>query len=151
MGRKLGPSWAKASRRAHAVSSARPNLAFNHAMIYVREVDLALRFYRDLLGFRVISQMEGYARLRSPRGSTTIALHQYAKPPPKTRSGPPTHRLYFEVSGLDAFCKRLKARGVKFDAMPKAYPWGWRHAYLRDPDGHELSLYQAGAKRLRPP
>jgi hypothetical protein len=25
-------------------------------------------------------------------------------------------------------------------------PWGWRHAYLNDPDGHEISLYWAGEK-----
>jgi len=28
-------------------------------------------------------------------------------------------------------------------------PWGWKHAYLDDPDGHEVSVYTAGAKRLR--
>jgi hypothetical protein len=28
-------------------------------------------------------------------------------------------------------------------------PWGWQHAYLRDPDGHQLSLYWAGPKRFR--
>jgi hypothetical protein len=26
---------------------------------------------------------------------------------------------------------------------------GWKHAYLDDPDGHEVSLYWAGAKRLK--
>jgi hypothetical protein len=30
-------------------------------------------------------------------------------------------------------------------------PWGWKHAYLDDPDGHELSLYWAGKKRLQKP
>jgi hypothetical protein len=28
-------------------------------------------------------------------------------------------------------------------------PWGWRHAYLRDPDGHEVSLYWAGKARFK--
>jgi hypothetical protein len=26
---------------------------------------------------------------------------------------------------------------------------GWTHAYLNDPDGHEVSLYSAGQKRLK--
>jgi len=26
-------------------------------------------------------------------------------------------------------------------------PWGSKHAYLNDPDGHEVSLSFAGAKR----
>jgi hypothetical protein len=40
------------------------------------------------------------------------------------------------------------AKGVVFEQMPKDMPWGWRHAYLRDPDGRQISLYSAGAKRL---
>ena len=58
-------------------------------------------------------------------------------------------RLYFEVKSLDAFCKRLAASGIVFSQKPKVMPWGWRHAYLNDPDGHEVSLYWAGAQRLR--
>ena len=58
-------------------------------------------------------------------------------------------RLYFEVNGLEAFCKALDRKGVKLDKMPKQMPWGWKHAYLRDPDGHEISLYWAGKARLR--
>jgi len=27
--------------------------------------------------------------------------------------------------------------------------WGWRHAYLNDPDGHEVSLYWAGEMRWK--
>jgi uncharacterized glyoxalase superfamily protein PhnB len=58
-------------------------------------------------------------------------------------------RLYFEVKELDSFCKRLEASGVKFSQMPKVMPWGWKHAYLDDPDGHEVSLYWSGSKRLQ--
>ena len=43
----------------------------------------------------------------------------------------------------------LAAAGVHIKKMPQPMPWGWRHAYLDDPDGHEISLYWAGAKRLR--
>jgi hypothetical protein len=25
-------------------------------------------------------------------------------------------------------------------ALPEVMPWGWKHAYLDDPDGHEVSL-----------
>lgn len=128
---------------------SKPDLAFNHAMIYVSDVDRALKFYRGYLGFLMISKMEGYARLKSPKGSTSIALHEY-EPAMKRARGPEGLRLYFEVDGLDALCKRMARAGVKFSQMPKDMPWGWRHAYLKDPDGHEISLYRAGARRLRP-
>jgi hydroxymethylpyrimidine/phosphomethylpyrimidine kinase len=121
----------------------------NHAMVYVTDVARALEFYRDRLGLAVIEALPtgGYARLRFPRTSATLALHL-------VEAGGSVHsdgvRLYFEVPDLDAFCARLARSGVRFDRMPADQPWGWRHAYLRDPDGHELSLYRAGAKRLRP-
>ena len=35
--------------------------------------------------------------------------------------------------------------------MPKDMPWGWRHAYLNDPDGHEISLYWAEKHGSRKP
>jgi catechol 2,3-dioxygenase-like lactoylglutathione lyase family enzyme len=50
--------------------------AFNHAMIYSRDVGAALRFYADTLGFKLLEnfQHEGrsvYARL-SPRAARPL-------------------------------------------------------------------------------
>lgn len=118
-------------------------LDFNHAMVYVSDVAEARRFYVERLGFRVVEEAEGfYARLRSPGSTTTVALH-------KREPGVSGIRLYFEAPNLDAFCARLAKQGVRFDKEPQDMPWGWRHAYLRDPDGHEISLYLAGRKRLQ--
>jgi len=128
---------------------ASADLEFNHVMIYSRDVERSLRFYRDLLGFEAIDAWPpDYARLRSPAGRMTIALHAIGK---DRRVNPKAEgiRLYFEVRDLDATCERLASEGVRFDQMPKDMEWGWRHAYLKDPDGHEVSLYWAGAKRLR--
>lgn len=133
------------SRTKRRVAST---LAFHHAMLYTRDLERSLQFYRDRLGFRVIDEYpRAYARLKAPKGNGTIAIHvvepgQWLDP---KRGGT---RLYFETQRLAAFCKRLEAQGVSFDQAPKKMPWGWQHAYLRDPDGHELSLYWAGAARL---
>ena len=127
-------------------------LTFNHAMVYVREVAPALRFYVERLGFKLIEQFEHggslmYARLRSPLGSSTLALHilETGRALPESQGV----RLYFEVRNLETLCKKLEAAGVKLLQKPKVMPWGWKQAYLKDPDGHELGLYWAGAKRLQ--
>ena len=124
-------------------------IEFNHALIYVTDLNRALNFYRNLLGFQAIEAEEGYARLRSSKGTTTIGLHVLTKEISKipTEEGV---RLYFEVANLDETCSQLQSRGVKFTQLPKDMPWGWRHAYLSDPDGHRISLYWAGSKRLKP-
>lgn len=128
---------------------SRVAVEFNHVMIYTTSLARALQFYRDALGFEVIETYPGaYARLKSPAGATTIALHTVdagQAMDPKTEG----LRLYFEVAGLETFCRALEEKGVKLDQLPKEMPWGWKHAYLRDPDGHQISLYWAGTARLQ--
>lgn len=126
-------------------------LEMNHAMVYTLDVARSLAFYKDQLGFELLEQyLHGgrpvYARFRVPGSQATIALH--LQPP-----GQPLHtggvRLYFEVRSLTTFCRKLEAAGVVFTKPPTLMPWGWRHAYLDDPDGHEISFYWAGAQRLK--
>jgi catechol 2,3-dioxygenase-like lactoylglutathione lyase family enzyme len=126
-------------------------LTFNHAMIYAKDVQRTLDFYREWLGFRLIEDFryEGkpvYARLRAPGGDGTIALHQAGPGASVASDGV---RLYFEVRDLDDFCRRLQKRGFYFTRLPTMMPWGWRHAYLNDPEGHEISLYWAGENRMQ--
>jgi catechol 2,3-dioxygenase-like lactoylglutathione lyase family enzyme len=126
-------------------------LAFNHAMLYVKDVARGLNFYRELLGFKLIEDFEYekkpvYARLRAPGGDGTIALHQVGPENSVLSDGV---RLYFEVRELDDFCRNLQKRGFHMTQLPRMMPWGWRHAYLNDPDGHEISLYWAGENRMK--
>ncbi len=122
----------------------------NHVLIYVADVSRSVDFYEKTLGFVLIEGGggQGYARLRAPDGEATLGLHHTTGD-----AIPPWHegiRLYIEFEDLDTVCDRLERGGVVFDQPPRDMPWGWRHAYLKDPDGHELSLYWAGDKRFEP-
>jgi catechol 2,3-dioxygenase-like lactoylglutathione lyase family enzyme len=86
--------------------------------------------------------------LRAPAFSEWLRLALHAAEG-ENRPGDGGIRLYFEVPNLDAFCNVLQARGIVFEKMPADMPWGWRHAYLHDPDGHQLSLYYASERRLQ--
>ena len=124
-------------------------LTFNHVMVYAKDVQRALDFCRDLLGFKLVDEFhhEGkpvYARLRAPGGDGTIALHL---PGPGTSLPSEGVRLYFEIREIDDLCCKLQAKGFDITQMPRMMPWGWRRAYLNDPDGHEISIYWAGEKR----
>jgi predicted enzyme related to lactoylglutathione lyase len=152
---KAQSSKAKAARPAAATPAAAAvsdgKLTFNHAMIYCKDVERGMAFYRDLMGFKLIEDFryEGkpvYARLRAPGGDGTIALHMAGPGASLASEGV---RLYFEVRELDDFCRKLMQKGFYITQMPRMMPWGWRHAYLNDPDGHEISLYWAGENRMK--
>ncbi len=153
-----GAAKAKKSTAKKAKTATRPALApggdklsFNHAMVYVKDVQRALDFYHQLLGFKQVDEFRYedkpvYARLRAPGGDGTIALHQAGPGASVASEGV---RLYFEIRDLDAFCRKLQANGFYITQTPQMMPWGWRHAYLNDPDGHEISLYWAGENRMK--
>ncbi len=136
---------------AQANADTGAKLTFNHAMIYVADVERGMGFYRDLLGFKLIEDFRHenkavYARLRAPGGDGTIALHQAGPGASVASEGV---RLYLEVRELDEFCRKLQQKGFYITQMPRMMPWGWRHAYLNDPDGHEISVYWAGENRMK--
>src|SRR5271165_5889669 len=111
-----------------AVPASDGKLNFNHAMIYCKDVERGVGFYRDLMGFKLIEDFryEGksvYARLRAPGGDGTIALHQAG---PGVSLASEGVRLYFEVRDLDEFCRKLQQKGFYITQMPRMMPWGWR-------------------------
>ncbi len=149
--RKTAQPAKKAPAPQPAAEAGGDKLSFNHAMVYARDVQRALGFYRDLMGFKLVDEFrhEGnpvYARLRAPGGDGTIALHLAGPGTPLASDGV---RLYFEIRELDDFCRKLQGKGFYITQMPRMMPWGWRHAYLNDPDGHEISLYWAGENRMK--
>ena len=141
----------KAAVQTAAAEVSGEKLTFNHAMVYTANVERALGFYRELLGFKLVDEFrhEGtllYARLRAPGGDGTIALHLAGPGTPLASEGV---RLYFEIREVDEFCRKLQAKGFYVTQMPRMMPWGWRHAYLNDPDGHEISIFWAGENRMK--
>jgi len=147
------PAVTKAAAKPAAIAppSSGDRLTFNHAMIYAKDVSRSLGFYRDLLGFKVVDEFQHdgillYARLRAPGGDGTIALHLASPGSSITSDGV---RLYFEIRDVDGFCRKLQAKGLYIPQTPRMMPWGWRHVYINDPDGHEISLYWAGEMRMQ--
>jgi catechol 2,3-dioxygenase-like lactoylglutathione lyase family enzyme len=148
--KKSAASRVKPAKTA-AAPEAGEKLTFNHAMIYSKDVERSMRFYLDMLGFKLIEDFryEGtpvYARLRAPGGEGTIALHQAG---PGVSIASDGVRLYFEIHDVDGFCRKLQQKGFYIPEGPKMMPWGWRHVYINDPDGHEISLYWAGENRMQ--
>jgi catechol 2,3-dioxygenase-like lactoylglutathione lyase family enzyme len=139
--------------------------SIHHTAISTGDFERALAFYRDLLGFEMVSELnwpagveladtitglEGSAArsvmLRA--SNTSIELFEFSSPTPKP--GDPkrpvcdhgiTH-IGFEVDDIDAEYERLKAAGMSFHCPPQDLGAS-RVTYGRDPDGNVLELWQS--------
>ena len=83
----------------------------NYAMKFVTDMDAAVKFHRDVLGFPLKFQSPGWSEFVT--GETTIALHQADAVHPAG-----TVRLGISVPDLRAFHEQLSAAGVKFTKAP---------------------------------
>jgi catechol 2,3-dioxygenase-like lactoylglutathione lyase family enzyme len=136
----------------------------HHTAISTGNLERALAFYRDLLGFEAVFEagwpagtevadhitgLSGssaqLAMLRA--GNTMIELFQYESPAP--RPGEPnrpvcdhgiTH-ICLDVTDVDAEYQRLTAAGMRFHCPPQDLG-GARTTYGRDPDGNVVELQE---------
>jgi catechol 2,3-dioxygenase-like lactoylglutathione lyase family enzyme len=114
-------------------------MRMNWAVIFVQDVSATVAFYRDLLGLIPIKEGPGSTRLGTGDGTGWLSIHGLTD-----NEQPPWNdgvMLHFETDELDAVCERLDQAGVTFWQKPRMMPWGWRHAYVYDPGGHVVSLY----------
>lgn len=148
----------------------------HHTAISTGDLDRALAFYRDLLGFRVVSegswqqgaeQIDRIVGLKDSAarvailqaGNAYIELFQYESPRPRrgdTRRPVCDHgltHLCLDVRDIDAEYARLQAGGMTFHCPPQAVGGGIKITYGRDPDGNVIELQElldGDAMALRP-
>jgi catechol 2,3-dioxygenase-like lactoylglutathione lyase family enzyme len=108
-------------------------------VLFVDDVPATVAFYRDLLGLQALNEGPGATRLGTGDGTGWLSIHGLTGAiQPPWRDGV---MLHFETDQIDAVCARLQQAGVRFQSGPRDMPWGWRHAYVYDPGGHVVSLY----------
>ena len=109
------------------------------ATIWSEDLNNLLPFYRDLLGFTVALQIEGFVVLGDP-GMPTLALGTHSEVHGRN-TDPARHMVGLGTDDVDADWKRLKAAGVEFVEDPTDYGT-LRIATLKDPEGNLLQLLQ---------
>lgn len=135
-----------------------------HAGLVVADLEGALRFWCDLLGFRVVKKMDESgphidamlglkdvrvttAKLAAPDGNLVELLHFHSHPDRLSWNGAVystgfTH-VALTVDDLDSACQRLANAGVTFFAAPQLSPDGYAKAtYGRGPEGVLLELVE---------
>ena len=113
----------------------------------VKNVDAAVAFYTDLLGFELVTQM-GPPFAQVKRGDLTLWLSgpgsSAARPMPdgrKPESGG-WNRLVIEVDDIESLAARMKESGAGFRNEIISGPGG-KQVLLEDPSGNPIELFQA--------
>lgn len=122
-----------------------PVTRLNHAVLYVRDVPHSVTFYRELLGFDVIVQLNGAAFLRAP-GSTNdhdLGLFEMGADAAASGAGRTAVGLYHLAWEVDTLTEleRFAAALTEAGALVGASDHGTTKAlYARDPDGLEFEM-----------
>lgn len=121
-------------------------MRLNQVTAAATDLDQSIAFY-ELMGLKLIVKSPHYARFELPRGEATFSLHISDGPVPREHAP----QLYFEVLDVDFEVRRLKHAGIAIEREPVDQTWLWREAWLRDPAGNSLCLFNAGDNRRYPP
>jgi catechol-2,3-dioxygenase len=122
-----------------------PITRLNHAVLYVRNTERSVAFFKDVLGFRVANRIPGAAFLQAAASNNDhdLGLFEMGPKAGPTEAGRLTVGLYhlaWEVDTLEEL-ERIRTKLVEADALVGASDHGTTKAlYARDPDGIEFEV-----------
>ena len=123
-----------------------PIMRLNHAVLYVREVDRSVDFYRRVLGFQVVTAIPGRAAFLRADGSTNdhdlglFAMGEAAGPSGAGRSTVGLYHLAWEADTLGEL-ERIAGVLANEGALVGMSDHGTTKAlYAVDPDGLEFEV-----------
>ncbi|MEX2292902.1 MAG: VOC family protein [Acidimicrobiales bacterium] len=123
-----------------------PVTRLNHAVLYVRDVEVTREFYEDVLGFETLTWMPGRGAFFRAPGSTNdhdlgvFQIGSEAAPSGAGRSTVGLYHLAWEVdtlSELERVRGLLEARGALVGASDHVTT---KSLYAHDPDGIEFEV-----------
>ena len=118
-------------------------LTLDYVILYVRDVERAVEFYRDVIGLRHRFTRDGYAEFGTGRAKFgLLGEERAAELVREMASGGGGSEVLFLVEDVDRQAERLRGEGVRILSGPEDRPWGHRSLHLADPDGHVVELAQ---------
>lgn len=118
------------------------------ALLQVFDMPTSVRFYRDVLGFEVVSTSPrdgdqfdwGLLRLRDAEVMLSTAYDRSDRPAEPDDRRVAAHAdtiLYFGCPDVDAAYRHLQSRGIDVKP-PTVASYGMKQLYVSDPDGYQL-------------
>jgi len=110
-----------------------------YATMIVKDMDESIKFYRDVMGFKIDSQYDlgpaGEITLLKGEGETMVEIIKNPVDEPGLFS------IGMDVEDLDTTIEELKAKGAKVTMEPTQITVG-HLAFIEDPNGVRIALIQ---------
>ncbi|MGC4014390.1 MAG: VOC family protein [Luteolibacter sp.] len=107
---------------------------------HVSNVETALRFYTEVLGFTERFRFGDYAGVE--HGSVQIHL---SGPAATNKRQTGQGGLYIFCDDVDGYHAEITARGARAQAPPRDYEYGMRDFVIEDPDGNLVTFGRESA------
>lgn len=125
-------------------------IRYLHTRFRVSDMEKSLRFYRDILGMKIVEQKT------SPRGSILVFLRfpgtdcklELCSFPDSGKIKVPEDlvHLAFEVESLENCILKLEEAGIRITEGPIESSNGTRFIFTEDPDKYEIELIQPASQ-----
>jgi glyoxylase I family protein len=129
-------------------------------LLEVFDMPASIAFYRDVLGFDVVSTSSpgprfdwALLRLQAVELMLNTAYEEDQRPPAPDPARVAAHHdtcIYFGCPDVDAAFAHLRAKGIDVKE-PKVAHYGMKQLYLSDPDGYSLCFQWPASERSDDP
>jgi catechol 2,3-dioxygenase-like lactoylglutathione lyase family enzyme len=135
------------------------DLALASCFVLVHDPDLALVFYRDVLGLELRNDVarDDFRWITVGAASQpdlAIVLTNYVNGNAADQDAVAAllakgalYGVHFSTEDLDATFEKVRASGAEIVLEPAEHPWGTRDCAVRDPSGNLVRIDQAPAAR----
>ncbi|MEX2011069.1 MAG: VOC family protein [Chloroflexota bacterium] len=115
------------------------------ALIFVEDIEAELKFYRDVLGLRLLYRTKKFVRFDATQGtSLSLIAGGHASAEPKDfRQGGIVPEII--VDNLELAVRRLEGAGVRHEDEVRT-AWG-QFVFFWDPEGNPLQYYESAFVR----
>jgi len=115
------------------------------ALIFVEEIEAELRFYRDVIGLRLLYRTPRFVRFDATQGTSLalIAGGRSSAEPKDFRAGGVVPEVI--VDNLELAVRRLDGAAVRREPIVRT-AWG-QFCFFWDPEGNPLQFYESAFVR----
>ncbi len=117
------------------------DVLYTEHVLAVPDLDAAVRWWREAMGFQVTFEIPGWTFLAS--GGCRLRLGACPDAPAVETLGDHQYFAVLHVEDVDAFHGRLTRAGAFIRKAPVDEPWGLREMAVQTPDGHRIMVVQA--------